>query len=169
MIEKELVVISCKNCEDCLYSRNHSGFHAHPSAILVQTASKYKSTVEMVYKKRIVNTKSIMGVMMFDGKTRTIFALRCNGKDEDEACKKITTLMAQGIGGNIYPDFIEFRKAYAMASDLSEDEELDNSVVIKAYAQAIKSGRKCPKRNNVKNRAKSNREGNSRDTILISS
>ena len=40
-----------------------TGIHARPATLLVQTASKYSSDIQLEYKGKSVNLKSIMGVM----------------------------------------------------------------------------------------------------------
>ena len=40
-----------------------TGIHARPATLLVQTASKFASDIQLEYKGKSVNLKSIMGVM----------------------------------------------------------------------------------------------------------
>ncbi len=40
-----------------------TGIHARPATLLVQTASKFSSDINLEYKGKSVNLKSIMGVM----------------------------------------------------------------------------------------------------------
>ena len=40
-----------------------TGIHARPATLLVQTASKFNSDINLEYKGKSVNLKSIMGVM----------------------------------------------------------------------------------------------------------
>ena len=40
-----------------------TGIHARPATLLVQTASKFASDINLEYKGKSVNLKSIMGVM----------------------------------------------------------------------------------------------------------
>lgn len=51
MIKKEYKII------------NETGIHARPATILVQVASKYESIIELEFKNKKINLKSIMGVM----------------------------------------------------------------------------------------------------------
>ena len=48
MIEKEFTVTA------------ETGIHARPATLLVQTASSFESELQLQYKKRIVNLKSII-------------------------------------------------------------------------------------------------------------
>ncbi len=42
---------------------DETGIHARPATMLVQTASKFDSDVQLEYNAKKVNLKSIMGVM----------------------------------------------------------------------------------------------------------
>ncbi len=41
-----------------------TGIHARPATLIVQTASKYESDINLEFKGKKVNLKSIMGVML---------------------------------------------------------------------------------------------------------
>lgn len=43
-----------------------TGIHARPATLLVQTASKFDSDIQLQYKDKKVNLKSIMGVMSLE-------------------------------------------------------------------------------------------------------
>ena len=43
--------------------KNASGLHARPAGMFVKKASEFKSTVEVKAKNKVVNAKSIMGIM----------------------------------------------------------------------------------------------------------
>ncbi len=62
-----------------------TGIHARPATLLVQTASKYDSEINLEYKGKKVNLKSIMGVMSLGiGKGAEII-ISAEGKDEQIA------------------------------------------------------------------------------------
>ncbi|TFE00332.1 phosphocarrier protein HPr [Jeotgalibacillus salarius] len=75
-----------------------TGIHARPATILVQNASKFDSDIQLEYKGKKVNLKSIMGVMSLGvGKDAeiTIFA---DGSDEEEALASLEeTLKSEGL------------------------------------------------------------------------
>lgn len=77
---------------------DETGIHARPATILVQTATRFESEVELEYNNKKVNLKSIMGVMSLGvgkGAEVTIYA---DGEDEAEALEKITeTLKQEGL------------------------------------------------------------------------
>ncbi len=77
---------------------DETGIHARPATILVQTATKFESDIELEYNSKKVNLKSIMGVMSLGvgkGAEVTIYA---DGKDEAEAIEAISeTLSSEGL------------------------------------------------------------------------
>ncbi|HBV23145.1 MULTISPECIES: phosphocarrier protein HPr [Jeotgalicoccus] len=77
---------------------DETGIHARPATILVQTATKFDSDIELEYNSKKVNLKSIMGVMSLGvgkGAEVTIYA---DGKDEAEAIEAISeTLSSEGL------------------------------------------------------------------------
>lgn len=65
------------------------GLQATAAALLVQTASQYKSDVRVLYGEKKVNAKSIMGMMslvLAQGETVTVVT---EGEDENEAAAGI--------------------------------------------------------------------------------
>ena len=65
------------------------GLHARPTTIAVNVASKCKSDVNVSFKGRSVNMKSIMGVMSLGIPTQSEIVITCEGEDEEEAIKAI--------------------------------------------------------------------------------
>lgn len=68
---------------------SETGIHARPATILVQTASGFKCDVNLVYKEKQVNLKSIMGVMSLGIPKGSEIKIITSGDDENEA---LTTL-----------------------------------------------------------------------------
>lgn len=64
---------------------DESGIHARPATTLVQTASKYDSEVDLEFKGKTVNLKSIMGVMSLGIPTASIIKITAIGSDSTEA------------------------------------------------------------------------------------
>lgn len=72
-----------------------TGIHARPATLLVQTASRFSSDIQLGYKDKKVNLKSIMGVMSLGiGKDASI-TISAEGNDEEEAIKSIEELFAK--------------------------------------------------------------------------
>lgn len=73
---------------------NPLGIHARPSALIVQTASKYESEVRMIKGDIEVNGKSIMGVMMLAAEMGSIVTIRVWGDDEIECAAALEETFA---------------------------------------------------------------------------
>jgi len=69
------------------------GLHARPATVAVNAASKFKCEINVSYKGRSVNMKSIMGVMSLGIPTQSEIVINCDGADEDEAIKTIEGIL----------------------------------------------------------------------------
>lgn len=69
------------------------GLHARPATISVNAASKFKSEIQISYKGRCVNMKSIMGVMSLGIPTQAEVIIRCDGDDEEAAISSIEDIL----------------------------------------------------------------------------
>ncbi len=74
------------------------GLHARPATVAVNAASKFKSDVNVAFKGREVNMKSIMGVMSLGIPTQSEITISATGDDEEAATEAIEeVLRAQKI------------------------------------------------------------------------
>jgi len=80
MIEKKVTVI------------NKLGLHARPSAMVVQTASKFESEIYLSKGTMTINVKSMLGVMALAAEYGTELLLRVDGTDEKEAAREMVRL-----------------------------------------------------------------------------
>ena len=71
------------------------GLHARPATVAVNAASKFKCEVNVTYKGRTVNMKSIMGVMSLGIPTQSEVTISCEGDDEDEAIEQIEQILRE--------------------------------------------------------------------------
>ncbi|MDR0199528.1 MAG: phosphocarrier protein HPr [Streptococcaceae bacterium] len=72
-----------------------TGIHARPATLLVQTASKFTSEINLDYKGKSVNLKSIMGVMSLGVGQGSDVTISAEGGDADEALAAITETMTK--------------------------------------------------------------------------
>ncbi|OAH53616.1 MULTISPECIES: phosphocarrier protein HPr [Bacillaceae] len=70
-----------------------TGIHARPATLLVQTASKFSSDINLQYKGKTVNLKSIMGVMSLGIGKGAEIVISVDGSDETAALESIETLL----------------------------------------------------------------------------
>jgi phosphocarrier protein HPr len=75
------------------------GIHARPATVLVQTAGKYESDVNVEYNGKTVNLKSIMGIMSLGIPSGASIDITADGSDEEEALKGIVDVIKnEGFG-----------------------------------------------------------------------
>lgn len=70
-----------------------TGIHARPATLLVQTASKYSSDINLEFNGKTVNLKSIMGVMSLGIGKGAEITISAEGSDEEAALQAIETLL----------------------------------------------------------------------------
>ena len=76
---------------------NTLGLHARAAALLVQSAQKYRSQVEVVKDDLEVNAKSIMGLLMLAAAKGSRLVVRATGDDAEEALEEIGLLIRNGF------------------------------------------------------------------------
>lgn len=78
--------------------KNRLGLHARAAAVLVQTAGRFKSEVQLEKEGLEVNGKSIMGVLMLAAPKGSEVTVSVTGEDEAEAMTVIEALIENGFG-----------------------------------------------------------------------
>ncbi|ALC91169.1 phosphocarrier protein HPr [Bacillus sp. FJAT-18017] len=75
-----------------------TGIHARPATLLVQTASRFDSDINLEYKGKKVNLKSIMGVMSLGIGQGASISISAEGGDSEEALRTLEeTLKKEGL------------------------------------------------------------------------
>lgn len=74
---------------------DEAGIHARPATILVNTANKFSSDVNLEYNGKSVNLKSIMGVMSLGVAKGAEVKVIANGSDAEEVISAITATMKE--------------------------------------------------------------------------
>ncbi len=72
--------------------KNRAGIHARPAALIVQTASKYKSKIAFRNEHEEINAKSIMGIITLGASYNSSLTIRAEGEDEAEAVDALSKL-----------------------------------------------------------------------------
>jgi phosphocarrier protein HPr len=86
MVEKQFTVVS------------NSGLHARPATILVHAAGGFEADIQLEYKGKSVNLKSIMGVMSLGIPEGGQIKITAAGGDEKKALEKIEeVLKSEGL------------------------------------------------------------------------
>ncbi len=78
--------------------QNKTGIHARPASVFVQTASKFKSKVEIAAKGKKVDAKSILMIMSMGLVKGTEITISADGPDADEAVNTLVKLVDDKFG-----------------------------------------------------------------------
>lgn len=65
--------------------RNHQGLHARPAALFVQVANRFESSIRVRKGRRVVDGKSIMGILTLAAGRGSVIEVRIEGPDANEA------------------------------------------------------------------------------------
>jgi phosphocarrier protein len=84
--------------EATIMIENKTGIHARPASIFVQTATKFKSKVQIKAKGKTVDAKSILMIMSMGLVKGTEMTILADGPDEAAAVKALTDLVASKFG-----------------------------------------------------------------------
>ena len=76
---------------------NRLGMHARPSALFVQTASRFASEVTVSKDGTDVNGKSVMGMMMLAAECGSALTLSVNGADVTAALSALKELFKRNF------------------------------------------------------------------------
>ena len=78
--------------------KNKVGLHARPAAVFVQTATKFKSNITVEKDGKIVNAKSILGVLSLGAEQGAVITITAEGEDEKEVLKTFEELIENKFG-----------------------------------------------------------------------
>ncbi|MBO0600542.1 phosphocarrier protein HPr [Sporosarcina sp. E16_3] len=84
MVEKQFIIT------------DEQGIHARPASILVSTATKFKSEINLIYNDKNVNLKSILGVMSLGIGLGAEFIISATGIDEQDALNELEEALKNG-------------------------------------------------------------------------
>ena len=77
---------------------NKTGIHARPASVFVQTASKFKSKVQIKAKGKTVDAKSILMIMSMGLVKGTEITIAADGPDEADAVQALKKLVDDKFG-----------------------------------------------------------------------
>lgn len=77
---------------------NKLGLHARAAAKFVSVAGGFASDIKLARGERVVDGKSIMGVMLLAAPKGTELMLRAEGDDADEAVEALVALVGDYFG-----------------------------------------------------------------------
>ena len=78
--------------------QNQLGLHTRAAAKLVDTAKRFESKIELVFRDRTVDCKSIMGVITLGAQKNNVVDVVIDGNDEVHALEAIQKLVDAKFG-----------------------------------------------------------------------
>ncbi len=78
--------------------RNRLGLHARAAARFVHAASRFRSKVQIGHDGRMMDGKSILGILLLSAGRGTRILLTADGEDEEQALKTLGDLVDGGFG-----------------------------------------------------------------------
>lgn len=78
--------------------QNNLGIHTRSAAKIVDTAKKYASKIELIFRDRVVDAKSIMGVITLGAQKNHVIDVAIQGEDEEAAFTALKTLFDNKFG-----------------------------------------------------------------------
>jgi len=77
---------------------NRLGLHARAAARFVHLAAKYESQIRVGREARVMDGKSIMGILLLAAARGTAITISAEGPDEDAAVAALCALVETGFG-----------------------------------------------------------------------
>ena len=71
---------------------NRVGLHARPARLLVQTAARFQSQIQLRHGDKAANAKSIVGVLKLGAVKGDTLLVRAEGEDAEEALDALANL-----------------------------------------------------------------------------
>ncbi|MDR1044401.1 MAG: phosphoenolpyruvate--protein phosphotransferase [Candidatus Adiutrix sp.] len=81
---------------------NPEGLHARPTAVLSNSAKRYRADVRLIKGARAANAKSVVSVMGLDVKRHDRVRVRAVGPDAAEAVEHLAALIKAGLGESLH-------------------------------------------------------------------
>jgi phosphocarrier protein HPr len=82
--------------------RNRLGLHARAAAKFVHTATRYSSQIRVGREGKLMDGKSIMGILLLAAAAGTSVLITADGIDEDEAIDALCRLVEGGFGEELW-------------------------------------------------------------------
>ena len=78
--------------------RNRLGLHARAAARFVHTASRFRARVTAGRDGRVMDGKSILGILLLAASQGTAIEVTAEGEDEHQAMEALEALVVSGFG-----------------------------------------------------------------------
>lgn len=77
---------------------NRLGMHARPASLFVQTACRFRSEIQVIKDKQVIDGKSILGLLMLAAGQGTALTVAARGEDAVEALNALEQLFNSKFG-----------------------------------------------------------------------
>ena len=77
---------------------NQLGLHARAAAKFVHLATRFESQIRVVRDTKVMDGKSIMGILLLAAGRGTTITITAEGRDERDAVEALATLVESGFG-----------------------------------------------------------------------
>jgi phosphocarrier protein HPr len=77
---------------------NQLGIHARAAARFVHAAAAFDSQIRVALGSRVMDGKSIMGILLLSAARGSVITISASGSDEDRAVDTLARLVASGLG-----------------------------------------------------------------------
>lgn len=77
---------------------NQLGLHARAAARFVHLAARFESQIRVGHGAKVMDGKSIMGILLLAAARGTVITLTANGPDEQAAVDALVQLVQSGFG-----------------------------------------------------------------------
>ena len=84
--------------QETVMIENKTGIHARPASVFVQTATKFKSKIQIEAKGKKVDAKSILMLMSLGLAKGTEITIEADGPDEADAVAALKELIVTKFG-----------------------------------------------------------------------
>ncbi len=81
---------------------NRLGLHARAAAKFVHVATRFKSQIRVARDNRIIDGKSIMGILLLAAPYGASITISADGPDESEAITELCKLVKGGFGEQMW-------------------------------------------------------------------
>jgi phosphocarrier protein len=79
---------------------NRLGLHARAAAKFVHVATRFRSHIRVARDHRVIDGKSIMGILLLAAPCGAFITISADGPDETEALAELRRLVESGFGEN---------------------------------------------------------------------
>lgn len=77
---------------------NPLGLHARAAARFVHLATQFQSQIQVARDAKVMDGKSIMGILLLAAARGTVITLTASGPDEQDAVEALVRLVQSGFG-----------------------------------------------------------------------